>query len=108
RGAKVGVNTRPTVRLSASSGSRSGFPPDTTNAPVVVAGACRPAQPGRDAKFGPAQGSTIVEKPRVWPPNASAKVGARNPVPHEPRTSRPSTGLHLRPTFGLLVLPKRL
>ena len=57
-------------------------------APVVFDGACRPPQPGSEAKFAPRHGSLIVWNPRACPPNASRKVGARNPVPQEPRSSR--------------------
>src|SRR5882672_10732185 len=99
----IGSKTMPNVACSDSSGFRFALPPKST--PNCVS---------QSSPVSLVTGQRIgSERPGCeTPPNCGVKswyrLGARNPVPYDPRSSTWRVGCQRRLTFGLVVLPKSL
>src|SRR5438105_15927929 len=95
----VGSNTAPIVQLVERSGLRAGLPPS-----LVVNCALQSRKlPVDGQRSGSVQLPPVAPKIAGW--SSSISVGARKPVPHDPRTRTSLAGCQRSETLGLVVLP---
>src|SRR5436190_15391091 len=99
----TGSHTTPNDACSDSSGFSAALPPNSTPTCVLQS---RPVSCVTGQRTGSV--SPVCVTPPNCGVNSSYRLGARKPVPYEPRNSTSRVGCQRRLNFGFVVLPKSL